>query len=819
MKVPLSWLSEHVALGKKFSNSDIESAFIKVGFEVESVEEVGRDVTGPLVVGRVIGIEELAGHKKPIRYVSLDCGEGKSRYVICGATNFAVNDLVVVALPGSILPGNFAISARETYGKTSNGMICSAKELGLGDDHTGIIVLSKSSDLKPGVDAKSLLELEDIIFDISINPDRGYAMSIRGLARELATALGVSFKDPVLNVKDNYLINKKGIQVSIKDKTTCDVIFIRTISDFNAEAATPIWMRRRIEKCGMRSISLAVDITNYVMLELGQPLHAFDANKIKGQLQIRKAGKDTELKTLDGVIRKLKPSDLVVADAKKPLALAGTMGGESSEVTKNTSLIAVEAARFNPINVAQNSRRHILSSEASRRLERGVDPKLAKIASARAIKLMITLGGAKYIGSASDGKEKLPAAVKLETEKVSSLLGLNVSLLQIKKSLKAIGCTFSGSGKVLKVQPPSWRFDLNHYSDFSEEVARLIGYEKIPNTLPFGKSAAALTPFQKRRRFVANYLASIGFVETYNSPFTNQQFIESLGFEGDRAKTFKIANPLSEEFPVLRTHLLPGLFQTVARNKGRGQKDIAIFEIGSLFRNVTPLKTQPFIGTDKRPNPKTIEEIFKSVPKQPHMVAGLVSGKIHGDGWQGNGELFEWNDAIEIVRRILDALNQKYSIIESNLAPWHPGRCAEFQVDGRPVAHAGEIHPGVINKLGLDERSCAFGILLSELPASEISKSISVNAMTPVIQDLALVVSKDVSMLKVMEAIKAGGGEFLESVELFDRYDKLGDGKISLAFTLTFRAPQRTLTSEEVSRYREEAIQSAAKSCGATVRT
>jgi len=201
------------------------------------------------------------------------------------------------------------------------------------------------------------------------------------------------------------------------------------------------------------------------------------------------------------------------------------------------------------------------------------------------------------------------------------------------------------------------------------------------------------------------------------------------------------------------------------------------------------------------------------------MVAGLVSGKIHGDGWQGNGELFEWNDAIEIVRRILDALNQKYSIIESNFAPWHPGRCAEFQVDGRPVAHAGEIHPGVINKLGLDERSCAFGILLSELPASEISKSISVNAMTPVIQDLALVVSKDVSMLKVMEAIKAGGGEFLESVELFDRYDKLGDGKISLAFPLTFRAPQRTLTSEEVSRYREEAIQSAATSCGATVRT
>lgn len=819
MKIPLSWLSEYVAIEKKFKPADIESALIRIGFEVESVESTGKEIKGPIVVGQVLEIEELTGHKKPIRYVKLNCGEGKERFVICGATNFEVNDFVVVALPGAILPGNFAISARETYGKTSNGMICSARELGMSDEHLGIIVLPDTEKLIPGTDAKTLLELEDEIFDISVNPDRGYAMSVRGLARELSIALGVPFKDPANAVKDKFGMNKKGIQVDIKDKSACDVIYIRTISNFDVKARTPIWMKRRVEKCGMRSISLAVDITNYVMLELGQPLHAFDADKIKGALHIRKAGKDKEIKTLDGVVRKLNFEDLVVADNKEPLALAGTMGGESSEVSPHTTRIALEAARFNPVNIAQNSRRHILSSEASRRLERGVDPKLAKIASARALDLMISLGGAKYVGSSSYGKEILPATIKLDTNKISELLGVKISDAQIKSTLKAIGCSVSGTGKAWRVQPPSWRFDLIHYSDFAEEVARLMGYDKVPNRLPTGSAGSSLTLLQKRRRFVANYLANLGFSETYNSPFANQEFIESLGFKGDRAKTFRIANPMSEEFPVLRTHLLPGLFQTAIRNIGRGQKNVAIFEIGSLFRNLTPLIPQPLIPTNKKPKKSIIESIYASVPKQPQMMAGLVSGKIHPDGWQGDGEEFEWSDAIAIVRALLDQMQQNYEILESDFAPWHPGRCAEFRVNGKPIAHAGELHPRVVSRLGLAERSCAFGILISELPESEVFKARKINPMTPVIQDLALVVSKEISVEKVIEAIKTGAGELLESVELFDRYDKIGDGKVSLAFTLTFRAFDRTLTTEEVAQYRESSVEYAKKTCGASLRS
>ncbi|MBU6263835.1 MAG: phenylalanine--tRNA ligase subunit beta, partial [Actinomycetales bacterium] len=361
MRAPKSWISEYVDIPASTTDSQIADALVRVGFEVEEVIVQGADLTGPLVVGKVLAIEELKEHKKPIRYVELDCGEGQSRFVICGAQNFAVGDLIVASLPGAVLPGGFAISARETYGKTSNGMICSAKELGLGDDHSGIIVLPVAS-AKPGDDAIELLQINDTIFDVAVNPDRGYALSIRGIAREVAAALGLNFKDPAAIEID---FKESGTPVTAKISDGAQVMYLRTLQGFNPNAVSPIWMRRRIEKCGMRSISLAVDVTNYVMMELGQPLHAFDADKIEGGLEIRRAGDSKKLKTLDGIERNLNSDDLVVADAKSVLALAGTMGGEESEITDATTRIAVEAVRFDAISIAKNSRRHKLSSEAS----------------------------------------------------------------------------------------------------------------------------------------------------------------------------------------------------------------------------------------------------------------------------------------------------------------------------------------------------------------------------------------------------------------------------------------------------------------------
>ena len=818
MKIPLSWLKEYVTVPVKITSEQISQAFVKVGFEIESIEEQGADLKGPLVVGKVLSIEELSEHKKPIRFVGLDVGEKRTRYVICGARNFKVNDLVVVALPGALLPGDFKISARETYGKISDGMICSAKEIGISDEHAGIIVLQEG---KIGQDAIALLDVRDVIFDVSVNPDRGYAMSVRGLARELAGSLQVKYVDPAdpkIAKKFGKNSNPKAVSVKIEDKSGADQIYIRTLDQVNVKKSTPLWMQRRIEKCGMRSISLAVDITNYVMLELGQPLHAFDALYIMGGLRVVRAGKFTKLTTLDKVDRKLDPDNLLIADAKTPLALAGTMGGLTSEVSNVTTKIALEAAHFDPLSISRNSRSHNLSSEASRRMERNTDPALAEIASARATQLLIDLADAKYVGTSQAGSLIKNRKLKISQTQISKYLGFPYTAKQVKSALLLIGCKVAGSGDLLTVEVPTWRPDLINFADFAEEIARLNSYDLIPATLPTGKGGARLNDMQYRKRAVAISLANQGFTEVINYPFVSQEMVDLLGFTGDRAKSFKIANPMSEEFPLLRTHLLPGLLTTAVRNIGRGSKNLAIFEIGTIFRNTTPLGKAVNPGISKRPSEKVIKDIYDGVPKQMLFVGAVVTGETVLSDWQGLGSKFNWSDAIAKAQEIIESTGNDYEIFSSDLAPWHPGRCAELRVNGKPVAHAGELHPRVITALNLPERSCAFAVILSELPSAGVTKAPAIWSFPAVVQDVALVVESKISAADLTAAIKQGAGPLLESIVLFDRYDQMAGNKVSLAFTLTFRASDRTLTSDEVALYRDQAIAQAAKSVGAVLR-
>lgn len=818
MKIPLSWLKEFVSLPAKVSAEDIAQAFVNVGFEIEGIDYQGKDLKGPLLVGKVLSIEELSGHKKPIRYVGLDLGSGKTRFVICGARNFKVNDLVVVAVPGAVLPGNFAIAARETYGKVSDGMICSAKELGISDEHAGIIVLPEG---KVGSDAIKLLEIEDVIFDVAINPDRGYAMSVRGLARELSASLKCKYTDPASNVqvkKLNAIKSPKAIGVKIEDKTGADQIFIRTLDQVNTKISSPIWMQRRIEKCGMRSISLAVDITNYVMLELGQPLHAFDADVITGGLRVARANKFSKLVTLDKVERKLSADDLLICDTNSALALAGTMGGLASEVTSQTTKIALEAAHFDPISIARNSRFHKLSSEASRRMERNTDPALTEIASARAAQLLMDLAGAKYLGSSFAGLAIKPRKIKISVEKVCELIGAKYTLKQVKDALILIGCKVTGSGSIITIEVPTWRPDLSSTADFAEEIARLVGYDQIPLRLPTGKSGAKLSTMQNRKRQIAVMLANQGYTEVINYPFVNQELVDALGFTGDRAKSFKLANPMSEDFPLLRTHLLPGLLTTLSRNINRGAKDLALFEIGSVFRNISPLGKVVLPTTERKPSQKVIDSIYSSVPNQMLFVAGVSCGEKYLSSWQGEGSRFEWSDAVSKAAEIIESTGNKYEITGTDLAPWHPGRCAEFKVAGKVVAHAGELHPRVIATLNLPARTCAFAVILNELPEAKLGAAPRIWNMPAAVQDIALVVSKNVLASDVEDSLRIGAGELLESISLFDRYDQIGDEKVSLAFTLTFRAADRTLTAEEVSGYRDEAVKRAGKDCGAVLR-
>jgi phenylalanyl-tRNA synthetase beta chain len=817
MRAPLSWIKEFVDIPSSLTADEISNGLVRVGFEVEDVIHQGVDVKGPLVFGEVLSIEEITEFKKPIRYVGLDCGEKQTRYVICGATNFVVGDMVLVALPGAVLPGDFAIAARETYGKTSNGMICSAKELGLSDDHAGIMVFNKEQ-VSSKDDVREKLQINDVIFDIAVNPDRGYALSIRGVAREISGAFGLKFSDPADQLRAlSFEKTGSGVKPKIEDKDSASVFYLRTLSNFDSKATTPLWMRRRIEKMGMRSISLVVDVTNYVMLELGQPLHAFDRKKVKGELRVTKASKSSKFVTLDGQERTLDPADLMVSDDERPLALAGTMGGLYSEITEETTEIALEAVRFNPVAIAQNSRRHKLSSEASRRLERGVDPSLAELASARFVQLLTEHSSAKHVETLHTGEAIYPASFTIDPDQISSILGFEVSVTQILKSLRTIGCDVDE--KKFEIKPPSWRPDLTNVSDLAEEVARIIGYESIPSVLPKRPLHASLTPIQKRRRVISQFLANRGFAEVLTFPFTNQKTIDDMGFVGARASTYALANPMSDENPLLRVHLIPGLIEVAARNISRGAQDFAIFEMGSIFRGSKKLDTFINPDTAERPSKEIISKIIDSVPEQTEMVAALLVGKKEVENWQGKSANFEWNDAISYAQEILDLCHLDYEIKRSDLAPWHPGRCAELIVDGKVVAHAGEVHPRVLAQYNLPARSSAFAINLGALPASGLVRPNRVGVMPAAVQDVALIVESTVSALEVQQALKEGAGELLESISLFDRYDKVGDGKVSLAFTLTFRAEDRTLTGEEVSAMREAATNLATKRCGATVRT
>ena len=817
MRAPLSWIKEFVEIPISVTAHEISDGLIRVGFEVEEIIEQGAGLSGPLKFAKVLTIEEITEFKKPIRYVGLDVGNGETSYVICGATNFAVGDIVVAALPGAVLPGDFKIGARETYGKTSNGMICSARELGISEDHAGIMVFTES-EATIGADAIEALSINDIIFDIAVNPDRGYALSIRGIAREVAGSLGLKFTDPVDALRNlTFPETGKGVTAKIADKSTASVFYLRTLSNFDPKATTPVWMRRRIEKMGMRSISLVVDVTNYVMLELGQPLHAFDKSKIKGGLTIKRAGKAQKFITLDGQERTLDPDDLMVCDDAQPLALAGTMGGASSEITEATTEIALEAVRFDPVCVAKNSRRHKLSSEASRRLERSVDPSLAEFASARFVQLLTAHSSAVHVATVVDGEPVYAPIITIDPAFVSKILGFDIPAKKVAELLRIIGCDVDE--KNFAIDPPSWRSDLLTASDITEEVARMIGYDKIPSILPPRPLHATLTPNQKRRRGVATMLASCGFAEVQTFPFTNQATIDSMGFVGERAATYKVANPMSEEFPLMRVHLVPGLIEVAARNISRGAKDFAIFEMGSIFRSSQKLVAAISPDLAKRPDQKTISDIFASVPVQGYHVAGLLVGKIENENWQGKARAYNWQDAIAYAQDILNLCNLEWSIARSDLAPWHPGRCAELIVDGKAVAHAGELHPRVIAAYGLPERSVAFAVALSALPQSDLVRPTTVGTMPAALQDVALIVDATVSAAQVESALREGAGELLESITLFDRYDKIGDGKVSLAFSLVFRAPDRTLTGEEVSVMREAATNMAASKCGAILRT
>ncbi|MFB7541169.1 phenylalanine--tRNA ligase subunit beta [Streptomyces zaomyceticus] len=840
MRVPLSWLREYVDLPATETGRDVQAKLISAGLEVETVEQLGAGLTGPLVVGKVLTIEELTEFKKPIRFCTVDVGQangtGEPQEIICGARNFAAGDKVVVALPGAVLPGDFRIAERKTYGRVSRGMICSGDELGMGDDGThGIIVLPP--ELEIGIDATKLLELYDEVLDIAVTPDRGYCLSMRGVARETATAYGLPLRDPAL--LDVPAPNSYGYPVRITDPIGCDRFTARTVVGLEPEARSPIWLRRRLQKAGMRPISLAVDVTNYVMLELGQPLHAYDRSRLEGPIGVRRAEAGEKITTLDGTVRVLDAADLVITDNRGPIGIAGVMGGAHTEiadpetdpetgVVTGTAEVVIEAAHFDAISIARTARRHKLSSEASKRFERGVDPQAAAAAAQRCVDLLVLLaGGTAEAGVTEVSAPSAPRTITLPANHPDKVAGVDYGRETVVRRLQEVGCDVYGQDELV-VTVPSWRPDLNEPNDLAEEVIRLEGYENLPSTLPKPPAGRGLTERQRVHRRVGRALAGAGYVEALNYPFIGEQALDNLGLDADdaRRRLVKLVNPLSDEEPALRTTLLPGLLGALRRNDSRGSHDLALFETGLVFRPEGQPGVAVRLPVDRRPSDAEIAEVNAVLPAQPRRAAVVLAGAREQAGWWGKGYPSDWADAIEAGRTVAAEAGVELIISADQHAPWHPGRCAAFhvEVDGEKVlvGHAGELHPRVVKAFGLPARACAMEIDLDLLEKANEGpvKAPRISSFPVATQDVALVVAADVPAADVQAALSEGAGELLESVRLFDVYtgDQLGEGTKSLAYALKFRAEDRTLTVDEATAARDAAVALASERTGAVLR-
>jgi phenylalanyl-tRNA synthetase beta chain len=830
----VSWIREYVDLPADVTTEDLAARLTDLGLKLEAIERPGDDITGPLVVGRVLTMQpEPQSNGKTINWCTVDVGaelnaahgtgeDGAGVGIVCGAHNFAPGDLVVAVLPGGVLPGPFPISARKTYGHLSSGMICSSKELGLGDDHEGIIVLPADAG-EPGDDAFGLLHLRDEVIEFEINPDRAYALSLRGIAREAALAYDAPFRDPAR--RDVPGANEAGYPVVVDDAAGCPVFVTRTVTGFDPAAPTPGWLSRRVQLAGMRPISLAVDVTNYVMLELGQPIHGYDGDKLTGPIRVRRATEGEHLRTLDGVDRSLSAEDLLITDDSGPIGLAGVMGGETTELSSTTTHVVIEAAHFDPVSVFRTQKRHKLPSEASKRFERGVDPELPPCAADRVAELLTRYGGGTIEpGVTHVGRPPKRPTIRMSYDLPARITGMDIDAATVVTNLEAVGTRLRKEDTVLTATPPPWRPDLTDPFDLVEEVARIVGYGRVPSVLPAAVPGRGLTREQRLRRRIGRTLAGAGCVEVVSFPFVGDAVFDAMGLsaEDPLRRTVRLANPLSSEEPSYTTTLLPGLFKAAARNLGRGAAGVGLFETGTVAFP-TDRGPAPIYGVDWRPTDDELAKLFEAIPEQPLHLAVVLAGERERSGWWGRGRDADWSDAIDIVRRLGAELGVDVTVESASRMPWHPGRCARVSVAGKEFGHAGELHPRVCQAFGLPARTAAVEIDLDFLMrhARDVVRAPELSTYPVAKEDVALVVDASVSAADVEAALREGAGGLLESLWLFDVYtgEQAGPGKKSLAFALRFRAPDRTLTEEETSAARDAAVALAATSTGAVQRT
>ncbi|OBA71853.1 phenylalanine--tRNA ligase subunit beta [Mycobacterium sp. 1554424.7] len=827
MRVPYSWLREAVTAGAPgwdASPEDIEQTLVRVGHEVEEVVTLG-PVDGPLTVGRVISIEELTEFKKPIRACLVDVGENKPCEIVCGATNFEVGDLVVVALPGTTLPGGFAITARKTYGRSSDGMICSAAELGLGAEHSGILVLPPGT-AAPGASGADVLGLDDVVFHLAITPDRGYCMSVRGLAREIACAYDLNFVDPA-DIKP-LPVEGEAWPLTVDAETGVRRFALRPVTGIDPAAVSPWWLQRRLLLAGIRATSPAVDVTNYVMLELGHPMHAHDRSRITGGLAVRFARPAETVVTLDDIERRLDPADVLIVDEKATAAIGGVMGAATTEVRDDSTDVLLEAAVWDPAGVSRTQRRLHLPSEAARRYERAVDPAISVAALDRCAALLAEIAGGAVSPTLTDWRGDPPREdwslppIRISVDLPDRVAGVAYAPGTAARRLTQIGAAVAENDDVLIVTPPSWRPDLLQPADLVEEVMRLEGLEVIPSVLPAAPAGRGLTAVQKRRRAIGKSLAQSGYVEILPTPFLPAGVFDLWGLPADdpRRAATHVLNPLEADRPALATTLLPALLESLGRNVSRGLGDVALFALAQVVQPTDETRGVELIPVDRRPTDAEIAMLDASLPRQPQHVAAVLTGLREPRGPWGSGRRVEAADAFEAVRIVARASGIDVRLRAAQHLPWHPGRCAEVLVGQTCVGYAGQLHPAVIERSALPKGTCAMELNLDAIPIVDVLPAPRFSPFPAVFQDVSLVVGAHVPAQAVADAVREGAGELLEDLQLFDVFTgpQIGEDRKSLTFALRFRAPDRTLTEDDASAARDAAVRRAAEVVGAELR-
>ncbi len=779
MRVSLNWLSDYIDLPTS-DPGEIAAVLESLGHEVEEVDRLSPEFRR-VVTARVV---DVSPHPRAdrIRVCRVTAG-GEEMTVVCGAWNFEAGATVALALPGATLSGGLEIGRRSIRGVESNGMICSERELGLGEDAEGILVLDAGTPI--GEDFSGTEGLNDTVLDLSITPNRPDVMSYLGVARELAAFYRTDVRIPDLDFLATEGESPR-VSISIEDPSGCYRFVAREVRGCRVKES-PLWMRTRLRASGQRPISNVVDITNYVLLELGQPIHAFDLEKLGGAgIVVRRAHPRERVTTLDGVERTLTPADLVVADRERASALAGTMGGGESEVTMNTSSVLIEAAAWDPPTVLHMSKRHTLRTEASARFERGVDPALPPMAATRAAQLVTRLTGGVALAAVTDAiarPDKLePARISLSLGEVERILGPGFDAPRVVDLLSRLHLKTRGEDPV-EVEAPTFRPDLTRPIDLVEELARLWGYNNFPERVPRGPGGGRSVR-QRRLGTLRRTLCGLGFSESVSLSFMRASEMEIWGWEeGDeRSLKIRLKNPLREEESILRTTLLPGLLRVARYNHSHGLADVAIFEMGRVFLD--------------RPHPR-----LPKVPDQPERVGMLATGSVGGSVMGGEGRPVDFFSASAVWRSLAAHLDLDAWRLEPAEVPgWHPARTARVVLGETGVGVLGEIHPAVARRAELSGRVIAMELELDPLvAATDHWQFRAPSVFSPYTFDMAFEAPEELPAQDLVAATGRAAGDLLESAEVFDEFrgSPLAEGRKSLAIKYTLRASDRTLSSEE----------------------